>query len=152
MKRALLILGFSMLIVTCDQPEPGAVDNESLSRKLFDVVRDNNFEKSEILIPDKGTYRKIMKESKGEDISEDAFDQMMTRANANFDSVRNMLPNWPETKFENAQTEFTKQGSMQFATTVVKFEANGDHHKFRYTSCKYNSKWFYLGDMQWVAK
>lgn len=152
MRIPIFICSLLVMAAACDQPEPGAMDNDSLSRKLFDVIRQNNFEKSVILMPDKGTYRKIIEESRGEQITEDAFDSLLAAANVNFENVRSKTNNWEDLKFQNAQSELIKQGHLQFANTVVKAAHGQEYYKFNFTSCKFNSKWFYMGDLKWIDR
>ncbi len=152
MRYAILLFAISLTIFACNQPEPGVIDNETLARKLFAAVKEDDFEQSEQLFPDKGTYRKIMKEWKQVDISEETYDSLATAAEMNFNTVKNFLSNWSDTKFVNIHSETSKDGSLQFSNTTTKFEDKGDFYKFSCTTCKYNGNWFYMGDISWVPK
>jgi len=152
MKRITLLLLSFIWLLSCNKVEHGSPDNETISKRLFDSLRDNDFEKTESLFPDKGTYRKIMEQATGVEPHESAYDSLMTAGERNFDMVRSMLPDWTTTNFSNTHQELSKREALQFGTITSKFELKGEFYKFSFTSAKYNNRWFYLGDMIWVAK
>lgn len=143
---------FILFLGACDKPEIGAIDNETISRKLFDTMRDNDPGKALDLLPDKGTYRKIMKEWKGEEVPESAYDSLIMRSESDFILIRKMLPDWSNTKYSNTHTQLMKEGILQVAKTTTKFELNGEFYKYRFTTCKFNGRWFSLGDIVWTSK
>lgn len=152
MKQISFFIIMILLLGSCEKPEIGAIDNETISRKLFDTMRDNNPDKALSLLPDKGTYRKIMKEWKNMDVPEEAYDSLVMQTEMNFILTRKMLADWSETKYANTHTQITKEGILQVATTTTKFDVKGAYYKYTFTTCKFNGRWFSLGDMVWIPK
>ncbi|MEZ5015086.1 MAG: hypothetical protein R2794_12420 [Chitinophagales bacterium] len=137
----------------CKKEERGAPDCETISRKLFDTMRNNDFEKSELLMPDKGTFRKVS-ELKGvmlEDV-EQAYDAYTQNALSTFDAAHSFLQDWTNTKYLRSTIETAKVDELTTAAITCKFDAAGKPCKFVCHATKYNSRWYYDGDIVWVAK
>lgn len=153
MKPILILLFFFNLFTACNKIERGTLDSETSSRKLYDTVRDNAFEKSTYLMPDKGTFRKIeeQKEQKSVDVNA-AYKGFSEMAEQKFNATRSLLAVWDKSKFLHSTVVESKYGNLPAALVTVKFEAEGDPYKFQYTSVKFNNRWYYMGDITWVAK
>lgn len=153
MKNYILFLTVVCTIFSCDKPEYGTADVETLSKKLFDTFRDNDMEKSALLLPDKGTYRKIEVENNHEyeDITK-AYDAFLNTAENNFTTVKSKSDNWQNCKYERSITTDSKLGKLAVSTVVVKFDNNGVPAKFEFTAIKFNNRWYYYGDAKWVEK
>ncbi len=138
---------------SCQKTERGAPDVETLSRKFFDTLRDGNFSKSEFLLPDKGTFRKI-EEQRGVKVSdtEAAYAEFIKGAEASFDSVRQMVPDWQSTRFLRSTTEAGNAGNLATMIITTKFESGTDHLKYTITGTRFNNRWYYQGDVHWVNK
>ena len=152
MKPISSILFLLLVFGSCNKPEIGAPDNETISRKLFDTMRDNSPDKILSLLPDKGTYKKIMREWKNIDIPESAYDSLIMNTEKNFIVTRKMLDDWSGSKYANTHTEMMKEGILQIAKATTKFEIGQEHYKYTFTSCKFNGRWFILGDIAWIPK
>ncbi len=154
MKKPLsLILIVFTLLVSCNEPERGTPDVETLSKKLFDLLRDNNMEKSALLLPDRGTFRKTEAEkgNNHEDINA-VYEKFETTAETNFNTVFSMITTWPNCKYNRATTTESKQGKLTTERVVVKFTEGNNAHKFEYTAVRFNNRWYYYGDVIWIAK
>ncbi len=154
MKPAFFAILICLLSFSCKKTETdnGAIDTETIARKLFDTLRNGDFERSESLMPDKGTYRKILKEWKNIDAEEQQYDLLLSSAEKNFTAVQNMVADWQNTKYSNVHTDLGKEGILQIAKATTKFDLDGQFYKYSFTICKYNGRWFYLGDAMPVAK
>lgn len=153
MKQTLLIICFISMAISCNSIERGAADNETLSRKLFDTMRDNDFDKSVYLLPDKGTFRKI-EEHNGkthEDVNI-AYEAFLAEAEKKFNESRSMLQQWEGCKYVNTSTLSTKYGNLPAETVTTKFNGAGEPYKITFTAVKFNNRWYSMGDVSWVAK
>lgn len=153
MKQTLILFTTFCLLISCKQTDRGAADTETLSKKLFDTLRDNDIQKSSMLLPDKGTFRKI-EEEKGmvyDDI-ELAYQAFSQTAEANFHTVQLALPSWENTVYARSTKIDAKFGKLPTSKVSAKFDADGEAYKFEFTAVKFNNRWFYYGDATWVAK
>lgn len=153
MKQILILFTTVCLLFSCKQTERGAADTETLSKKLFDTLRDNDIQKSSMLLPDKGTFRKI-EEEKGmvyEDIDL-AYQAFSQTAEANFHTVQLAMPTWENTEYARSTKIDAKFGKLPTSKVSAKFDAEGEAYKFEFTAVKFNNRWFYYGDATWVAK
>ena len=57
MRTCTLILSL-LLLVSCNSQEKGSLDNEILSRKIFDNLKSGDLEKYRLLIPGKAEYKR----------------------------------------------------------------------------------------------
>jgi len=141
-----------VMLFSCEKTEKGALDNDTLARRLFSILKDDDYDKAESLIPDKGTYRKIMKEWKNVEAEESEYERMAEDSKLHYTGVQSMIGGWAGSKYVNTHVEVMKEGALQVAKVTTKFEINTVAYKYTFTSCKYNGRWFYMGDMMWVAK
>lgn len=153
MKQTIILFTTVCLLISCKQTERGATDTETLSKKLFDTFRDNDIQKSSMLLPDKGTFRKI-EEEKGRvyDDVDLAYQAFIQTAEANFNTVKLALPSWENTVYTRSSKIDAKSGKLPTSKVSAKFEADGEACKFEFTAVKFNNRWFYYGDASWVAK
>jgi len=149
---SLLLIVFTLL-VSCNQPERGALDVETLSKKMFDLLRDNNMEKSALLLPDKGTFRKTEAEKGNNDADVNlAYENFQAAAETNFNTAVSMINTWNNCKYNRATSTESKLEKLTIARVSVKFTENTNVHKFEYTAAKFNNRWYYYGDVIWVAR
>ena len=152
--RLILLLFFLFNVLTaCNKIERGTPDTEISSRKLYDTVRDDDFEKSTYLMPDKGTFRKMEEQKKQTPVDINAaYNDFSGMAEQKFNATRSMIGMWDKCKYLHSSVEETKFGKLPAAVVTVKFEAENKPYKFQYTSVKFNNRWYYMGDITWVAK
>lgn len=153
MKQAISIFSIVLLLVSCQQPEHGAPDHETLARKLFDTMRDNDFGKSQLLLPDKGTYRKI-EEQNGHPVNDltGDYEQFTDSAEMHFNTVREQLMASGTLKYIRSNIEMAPQSNLPAQTVVAKIESDKGPIKFSFTATKFNNRWYYGGDVHWVEK
>ncbi len=153
MKQIFLFLSFISIATACNTVDRGAAENETLSRKLFDTLRDNDFDKSVLLMPDKGTFRKIQEHNgnKIEDVNK-VYDEALQEAENRFNDTRSMFGKWETCKYLHATTEGGKYGNLPSETVTTKFSGDGGPYKITCTSVKFNNRWYSMGDVNWVVK
>lgn len=153
MRPILLLFFFFNLFTACNKIERGTPDSETSSRKLYDTVRDNDFEKSTYLMPDKGTFRKIEEQKEQTKIDVNAaYKDFTSLAEQKFKATRSMITNWDKCKYLHSSVIESKWGKLPAVIVTAKFEAEGNPYKFQYTSVKFNNRWYYMGDITWIAK
>ena len=147
-----LIVAFSLLSA-CKSPERGAPEIETLSKKLFDTFRSNDMEKMAILLPDKGTFRKIEAEkNKSYDNIDAVYDQFLSDANSTNKQIHDAVTTWDKTKYLRSTNELMKEGKLTFAKVSTKFDNNNEPYKIEFTAAKFNNRWYYYGDAQLMVK
>ena len=153
MKQLLLILSFIFICTSCDKVERGAGENETLSRKLFDTLRDNDFDKSALLMPDKVTFRKIQEHNgvKVEDVNK-SYDAFLVESENKFNNTYSMFNKWESCKYLHTTSEQGKYGNLPSETVTTKFSGDGGPYKITVTSVKFNNRWYSMGDITWIAK
>jgi hypothetical protein len=153
MKQLFLILSFISICTACNTVERGAAENDTLSRKLFDTLRDNDFDKYVILIPDKGTFRKIQEHNgqEMEDVNK-VYEEALQTAENRFNDTRSMFGKWETCKFLHNTVEPSKYGNLPSEVITIKFNGDGGPYKVTVTSVKFNNRWYCMGDLNWVVK
>lgn len=152
-KSAPILLFVCTLLFSCNQPERGTLDVETLSKKLFDIVRDNDIEKSALILPDKGTFRKIEMEkgNKLENLNA-AYTNFELTSLANLSNVISMITTWPDCKYQKSTVTESKTGKLSTAKVSAKFADADNVYRYEFTAIKFNNRWYYYGDIIWVAK
>ena len=142
-----------LAIVSCNEPEHGALDPETMSKKLFDAIKNDAADKTALLLPDKGTYRKIEEENGHQytDLNA-AYEQFENNANANLTAVRGRVSDWSTATFSRAHYTESKLGKVPTARVTTKFDADGQPRKVEFTAAKFNNRWYYYGDVVWIDK
>lgn len=141
------------LFISCKSTDRGALDVETLSKKLFDTVRDNDIEKSAFLLPDKGTFRKILVEQGQEPENyNEVYSDFSDLAATNFNQLQSQLNTWENTKFIKEAAVEAKVGKLPTTRVSVKFTDGTQPCKFEFTAVKFNNRWYYFGDIIWITK
>ncbi len=144
---------FVLLITGCDSPERGALDPDTIAKKLFDAVRTDSEEKSQLLLPDKGTFRKIEAENGKEPADLNAaYESFSADAEKAFADIRTHSAAWDKATFTRSNYTESKLGKSPVARITTKFLLDGSPSKFECTAVKFNNRWYYYGDIVWVAK
>lgn len=153
MKKVLFIHGFCLLIVSCTSSDRGAIDPDTLAKKMFDAVRNNAEAKSDLLLPDKGTFRKIETEMREEPADVDAmYAEFLADAHRAFEQVQTKSVAWEESTFTRANHTESKLEKLPVAKITIKFIANSEPQKMECSAVKFNNRWYYAGDLVWVDK
>lgn len=142
-----------LAIVSCNEPERGTLDPETMSKKLFDAMKSNSPEKIALLLPDKGTFRKIEEENGHILVNLEAgYNGFEKQSSAHLDTVRNKVSNWSSATFTRGNYTESKLGKLPKARVTTKFDADGSPRKVEFTAVKFNNRWYYYGDMTWIDK
>lgn len=142
-----------ILLAGCAGPERGALDPEALAKKLFDAVRSDAVDKSNLLLPDKGTYRKIETENGREPVDlNKEYESFTGNALAAFAETVGKTDAWKESSFTRANYTESKLGKLPVARVTTKFLIGSVPSKFEFTAVKFNNRWYYYGDVVWIDK
>lgn len=155
MKGLLILLLTCTCFSSCQKAERGTLESEILSKKLFDSVRQNDFDKSTVLMPDGATYRKICKMI-GTDTSmpaKIAYDTLVNRSRVHFNTLRTMVADWDDAKYLNSNLTQIKGQNLNLFNVVTKIQSGSNSPcKYGFTASKYNNRWYYLGDIYWIQR
>ncbi len=153
MRNFLILCVLTLSLAGCKSTERGALDPDTLAKKLFDAVRSEAVDKSALLLPDKGTYRKIEAENGREPADLNAAYEAFTgNAQAAFSAAFNATAKWDEATFTRANYTESKLEKLPIARVTTKFLIAQEPHKFEFTAVKFNNRWYYYGDILWVDK
>ena len=144
---------FCLWMVSCTKTERGAIDPDTIAKKMFDAVRNNAEAKSEELLPDKGTFRKIAAEQGREPANlEKAYEQFLSSAAAAFETAHSKTATWDGATFTRANYTESKLDKLPVARITTKFLVNNVPQKFECSAVKFNNRWYYYGDILWIDK
>ena len=153
MKQLLTVPCICLLLVSCTNQERGAIDPDALAKKMFDAVRNNAEAKSELLLPDKGTFRKIETDLGREPSDlEAAYSQFMAKANTSFTQANAKSAAWSEATFTRSNYTESKLDKLPVARITIKFMAVNEPLKMECSAIKFNNRWYYYGDIVWIDK
>lgn len=153
MKQLLTVPCVCLLLVSCTSQERGAIDPDTLAKKMFDAVRNNAEPKAELLLPDKGTFRKIETDMGREPSDLDqAYSQFLSNANAAFTVANAKSSAWSEATFTRSNYTESKLEKLPVARITIKFMANNEPLKMECSAIKFNNRWYYSGDIVWIDK
>jgi len=142
-----------LVLASCRHVEHGTVDPDSMAKKLFDAVRNEDPDRTLSLLPDKGTYRKIAEanDMAPEDVTK-AYEQFIQQATQNLHNTTVKAEDWSQSSFTRANYTESKLGKLPVATVTTKFLLNKEPNKLQFTAVKFNNRWYYNGDVTFVDK
>jgi hypothetical protein len=152
MRKIVYIFLWGLLFLACETPdEYGAPEIEILSRKLFDSLKSDKFDRSRLLMPDKGTFRKLQDLDNTPE-AEIEYDMFIADAQKKYQVAKSSLLKWQDATYQHTTYEVSKSEPRLLAIVVTKFIVNDRYYKLIFTAQKYNNRWYYLGDMQSLAR
>ena len=153
MKQVITVPCICLLLVSCTGQDRGAIDPDTLAKKMFDAVRNNAEPKSELLLPDKGTYRKIETEMGREPADLDqAYSQFLEYAAAAFADANAKSATWEQATYTRSNFTESKLEKLPVERITIKFMANNEPLKMECSAIKFNNRWYYYGDIVWLDK
>ncbi|HAE14322.1 MAG: hypothetical protein H6548_06815 [Chitinophagales bacterium] len=152
MRTCTLILSL-LLLVSCNSQEKGSLDNEILSRKIFDNLKSGDLEKYRLLIPGKAEYKRYYDLKKWDQSSFDqAYDDMRRIQAASFTAFYQDFSDWSVAEYANTQQAAAKTENVAEASLITKIRVNGEVRKYTCKAYKLNGRWYAAGDFQWVPQ
>ncbi len=152
--RPALLLSFFFFVFSSCSTERGTVEIESLSRKVFDALKANDFGGIREIIPSKGNFTKIYAmQGKKTDVDIDTvYEQFLINCEADFKRIRSAIPNWNDAVYANTNESVGKEDNVSFTTVTAKFRINNEPKRLTFTGAKINGRWYYYAGLQWEVQ
>ncbi|MBC8046879.1 MAG: hypothetical protein H7Y00_08795 [Fimbriimonadaceae bacterium] len=149
MKRTLIYLAICILLISCST-ERGTVEIESLSKKVFEALRDDDFGGIKEIIPNKNNYEKIyaMMGSADSIHIDELYAKFLEVSEKDFNNVRSQFPDWDNAVYAHTNEEVNKVDNVSRTLVTTKFTVDNIAYKITFTGAKINGRWYYYEGMQ----
>lgn len=151
MKHIILFLALTISLNSCTT-ERGTNEVGSLSRKVFDSLKENDFGGIKEIIPNKSSFEKLKNmqgQNKNNDI-DSAYSEFLKLCEAEFFAFRALIPDWKIAVYANTNDEVAKEESATLSKVIAKIKVKEEVKKFTFTAAKINGKWFYFGGLKFI--
>lgn len=151
--RTQLHIAFLFLFVSCT-PQKGTVETQALSKKVFESLRDDDFEGIKEIIPNKSGYEKILSlQGKSAGVNVDKqFAAFLIQCESDFRSVRGAMLDWSNTEYQNTNELTSKEENVANAVITTKFKQGETIRKITFNASKIGGRWFYYSGLQLTQK
>lgn len=151
--RTHLYIAFLFLYVSCT-PQKGTVETQALSKKVFESLRDDDFEGIKEIIPNKSGYEKILSlQGKSAGMNADKqFAAFLIQCESDFRSVRGALQDWSGTEYLNTNESTSKDENVAIAVLTTKFRQGDVVRKITFNASKVGGRWYYFSGLTLTEK
>ncbi|MFN0275438.1 MAG: hypothetical protein ACKVPJ_06825 [Chitinophagales bacterium] len=130
--------------------QKGTVEIDTLSKKVFESLRDDDFGGLREIIPNESGFEKILalqgKDDNGD--VEKQFDAFLIQCETDFKAVRSNISDWYGSTYLNTNSQTAKEESVTFSSVTTKFKQGEVNRKISFTAAKIGGRWFYYADLK----
>jgi len=152
MRTIFLLLYTTCCSIIACSPQKGTVEVDSLSRKVFESLRENDFSKVREIIPNKSGFEKIYTMQGFTGDVDAAFSTFLHQCESDFDSMYNTYNGWSNAVYINTNEVQEKSDMVMMAELTTKIEIDGVVKKISFNGAKVGGRWYYYSNLHWLQQ